>query len=51
MSPRRRPSSNLPTEALVAPPLRSQGFGGEGVAICSLCVRVPTHRTLIRDCG
>lgn len=27
-----------PTEALVAPPLRSQGFGGEGVAIYSLCV-------------
>jgi hypothetical protein len=42
-------ATNLPTEALVAPPLRSQGFGGEGVAICSLSVRVATHRTVIRE--
>ena len=34
-----------PTEALVAPPLVSQGFGGEGVDMCS---RVPPHRALVR---
>lgn len=35
-----------PTEALVAPPLLSHGFGGDGEAISPLCV--PTHRAVMR---
>lgn len=39
------PDPVRPTEALVAPPLVSQGFGGDGEDILS---RAPPHRTVAR---
>ena len=33
--------SHLPTEALVAPPLVSHGFGGDGADISEKCVSSP----------
>jgi hypothetical protein len=40
---------NSPTEALVAPPLRSQGFGGDGDDMFIFSV-APPHPTSMRRC-
>jgi hypothetical protein len=44
----RRAREDLPTEALVAPPLVSQGFGGDGE---DMCARAPPHRSVGRVLG
>jgi hypothetical protein len=44
----RREREDLPTEALVAPPLVSQGFGGDGE---DMCAYAPPHRSVGRVLG
>jgi hypothetical protein len=44
--------SDSPTEALVAPPLRSHGLGGDGAAILRTCRRSPPrHQGIYRREG